>query len=169
MGQYAAVQALGLLIRSHPDKWWRHISPIFADILVNPNHAAMTKASVISTYGKIAQSLRPESSYFATIQDLLWKLSDHPSTLVSRPATIALCDFSLVHAELFPRVLTALSSKVNPSNSGIANSPPDSLKNYLRTWCKMVSGDGHTTSNSRSRFSSDSSSMFPSSEQVRGP
>lgn len=150
------MQALGLLLRANPKKWWRHVSPLFADILVNPNHAAMAKDSVISTYGKIAHHLRLDSNHFIFIRDFLMKLSDHPSILVSRPATVALCNFSLVHSELFPKVFEILSVKLRGSmNQLLPETPPSKLQHFLRVWCKMVSRDYRPTGNLRA-FISDS-------------
>eukprot|EP01126_Amoeba_proteus_P067061 TRINITY_DN9827_c0_g1_i1.p1 TRINITY_DN9827_c0_g1~~TRINITY_DN9827_c0_g1_i1.p1 ORF type:complete len:392 (+),score=90.83 TRINITY_DN9827_c0_g1_i1:177-1178(+) len=163
--QYPATQALGLLLRSNPNKWWSHISPIFSDILVNPNHAAMVKCCVISTYGKIAHYMLPESSYYYPIRDLLVGLSRHNNLLVSKPAIIALCDFSLVHTVIYEDVKNMLKGKIlgdtivaataaagGGGDVRLSEAKPEVLKDFLRVWCKMITKDHHPMVNSRSTF-----------------
>lgn len=100
LSQYAATQALGLLLRSNPDKWWSRLSPVFGEILLNPKFASMTKAMVMLTYGKIGYYMTPENPYFTAITDLLFELTTNENVLVAEPATYGLCNFSLAHEQL---------------------------------------------------------------------
>jgi hypothetical protein len=100
LSQYAATQALGLLLRSNPDKWWSRLSPTFGEILLNPKFASMTKAMVMLTYGKIGYYMTPDNPYFSAITDLLFELTKNSNVLVAEPATYGLCNFALAHEEL---------------------------------------------------------------------
>eukprot|EP01130_Rhizamoeba_saxonica_P012750 TRINITY_DN5413_c0_g1_i1.p1 TRINITY_DN5413_c0_g1~~TRINITY_DN5413_c0_g1_i1.p1 ORF type:complete len:859 (-),score=156.03 TRINITY_DN5413_c0_g1_i1:683-3259(-) len=137
--QYGAISALGFLLRSNPDKWWNILSPIFTEILVNPNYAAIVKCSVMLTYGKIAYCMKSDNAYFQGLKDLLFELSTYDNILVSEPATYALCNISLAHEELYPLVKSMIKDKIGTDN--LFNASEHALTYYLKTWCKLIAKD----------------------------
>jgi hypothetical protein len=86
--QYAAVGSLGLLLRSNPgmitsssnfvnqfltsadflDEWWPKISPVLAEVMVSPRYAAMVKASVMLTYGKLSFYMSNDNPFYVPLQ-----------------------------------------------------------------------------------------------------
>ncbi|XP_049852270.1 uncharacterized protein LOC126330068 [Schistocerca gregaria] len=134
--QYAATQALSLLLRSNPDKWWRKISPVFGELLLNSKIASMIKATVMITYGKIAFYLSPVNPYYTAIKDLLMKLTENENILVSEPATYGLVNFALAHAEIYDSTKALVASKLG---APIEKAGHKELLYFLKTWCKLIS------------------------------
>lgn len=136
--QYAATHALALLLRSNPSKWWGRISVEFGKILLNPNVAAMSKAMVMITYGKIAGFMKKDSHFYTAIKALLFELCSNDNILVSEPATYGLVNFSLAHPELYPEVKALVRAKLGGS---LELAQPQQLQYYLKTWCKLIVKD----------------------------
>lgn len=140
MVQYGCVQALGLLLRSNPNKWWPSISPIFNQILANANHANIVKCSVISTYGKVAYYIKPENPYFSVLKQILVTLSiEHdPNSDVTMAALSALTSFSLAHQFMYQEVKRMISDKIGGT---IISATQEALTHYLKIWCRLLSKD----------------------------
>ena len=136
--QYAATHALALLLRSNPSKWWARISVEFGKILLNPNVAAMSKAMVMITYGKIAGFMAKDSHFYTAIKALLFELCSADNILVSEPATYGLVNFALAHPEMFPEVKALVRAKLG---GDLQLAQPQQLQYYLKTWCKLIVKD----------------------------
>lgn len=145
--QYAATQALSLLLRSQPIKWWDRIAPIFGEILLNPNYAAMIKATVMIAYGKITHFMTKDNPYYEGIKNLLFELSSNQNILVAEPATYGLCNFALAHKEMYNTVKNLIAKKI-----GMPLQTADSrnLLYYIKTWCKIISRNHNPTINNLS-------------------
>jgi hypothetical protein len=98
--QYATTQALGLLLRSNPSKWWPRIAPIFAAIISQSKWAMLSKAMVMITYGKMAYYMAPEDPYYKGIIELLRAQSKSENILVAEPAVYGLCNAALAHSSI---------------------------------------------------------------------
>jgi hypothetical protein len=70
---------------------------IFAEVLTNPRYAAMIKASVMISLGKVSYYMRADNPYFKAIHDILTELSTYDNILVSEPACYALTNIALSH------------------------------------------------------------------------
>ena len=90
MVHYAAVTALGLLVRADPgnhqvvpfysfssklltyrlfvEGWWNELSGILGKVLLDPRRAAAVKSRVALTYGKLGTYLQPGTPYFKAIK-----------------------------------------------------------------------------------------------------
>jgi len=132
--QYAAVGALGLLLRSNPDEWWGKLSPIFGEVMLNPQYAAIVKASVMLTYGKLSFYMAPENPYFRPLVDLLFNLSSYENVLISEPACYALVDFALTHQELYSEVKALMKMKIGR----VLTASDEALLYHLKSWCKLL-------------------------------
>ncbi|KAL0219992.1 hypothetical protein P9112_005645 [Eukaryota sp. TZLM1-RC] len=147
--QYPAANALGLLLRSNPDKWWPRISPIFVTILQSKRFAAMVKSVVILTYGKIAFFSSPKNRFFRPILDILFSFAKNDYILVSEPAVFALTNFSICHPtfdRMYLKVRMLLLHHMFPGQtlpSPLAppiNTVPDNiLEFFLGSWGRHVS------------------------------
>ncbi|KAL0225073.1 hypothetical protein RCL1_002985 [Eukaryota sp. TZLM3-RCL] len=147
--QYPAAQALGLLLRSQPDKWWPRISPIFAIILQNKRFAAIVKSAVILNFGKLSFFSQPTNPFFKPILNVLFSLAQHSYILVSEPAIFALTNFSLTHPNynnLYLRTRLLLLKNLFPNNPpsspvspNISSVPFEILEYFLATWGRHVS------------------------------
>eukprot|EP01103_Thecamoeba_quadrilineata_P000795 TRINITY_DN1069_c0_g2_i1.p1 TRINITY_DN1069_c0_g2~~TRINITY_DN1069_c0_g2_i1.p1 ORF type:complete len:1230 (+),score=233.00 TRINITY_DN1069_c0_g2_i1:59-3748(+) len=142
--QYGAMQALGLLLRSNPDEWWPILSPIFGEVLLNKRYAAMVKASVLLTYGKVAYYMAPDNPFIEALKDLLFELITYDNILVSEPAHYSLCNFALVHEDLYPIVKRIFNEKIG---NNVADSSDHVKLYFLRSWCKLISRDYHPVLN----------------------
>lgn len=142
--QYAATQALSLLLRSQPVKWWDRIAPIFGDILLNPNYAAMIKATVMIAYGKITHFMTKDNPYYEGIKNLLFELSSNKNILVAEPATYGLCNFALAHSDLYVAVKHLIANKIGMP---LRTADPRNLLYYIKTWCKIISKNHDPTTN----------------------
>ncbi|KAL0231493.1 hypothetical protein GEMRC1_010897 [Eukaryota sp. GEM-RC1] len=146
--QYPACQALGLLLRSDPDKWWSRISPIFAVILQNRRYAAMVKSVVILTFGKLSFFSVPGNPFFQAILDILLSFSKNQYILVAEPAVFALTNFSICHPShnnLYYRVRLILIEFLFPNQTpqspfcpNIASVPHNILEYFLSSWGRHV-------------------------------
>ncbi|KAH7827618.1 uncharacterized protein MONOS_7518 [Monocercomonoides exilis] len=110
--QYGAAQALSLLLRSNPDRWWEQLTSIFAFLIADRRIAALVKVSVILTYGKLSFYLHKKNPYFGPIHSLLRELSQKQEEIVAEPAMYALVDFALIHKEWFEDVKKMLSERM---------------------------------------------------------
>jgi len=136
--QYAAAQALGLLLRAYPNKWWPKIAPVFQEILSNPNYNVLVKTIVIRSYGKIAYYVTPHSPHFNSLKDLLFELSEYKHNLIAEAAACSLCDLGLAHPDLYDRVKEFFKKKMR---SPLSKSSEYVHYCYLKMWCKLLARD----------------------------
>ncbi len=73
--QYAASQALGLLLRSNPEHWWPLLSKPLCDVLGNHRYAAVVKANVLIVLGKLSYYMPETNPNTFVIQNLLFELA----------------------------------------------------------------------------------------------
>jgi hypothetical protein len=161
--QYAATQSLALLLRSNPNKWWGRISVEFGKLLLNPKVAAMSKAMVMITYGKIACFMAKDSHFYTAIKTLLFELCSNENILVSEPATYGLVNFALGHRELLPEVKALVLAKLGGS---LENAQPIKLQYYLKTWCKLVVKDFSPMLNPRTTVISDQDQLDAQQHEI---
>ncbi|EFA74704.1 CCCH-type zinc finger-containing protein [Heterostelium album PN500] len=134
--QVAAAKALGLLVRSCPSDWFPKLAKIFKAILSSPRYQGVVKASVLHTYGQITYYLNALSSpFFNPLKVLLFELSADDNTTVSAPSCYALSKFGLSHEANYLEVKTILKLKM----SNLHQAKSETLVNYLKTWCKIIS------------------------------
>ncbi|GAM19455.1 hypothetical protein SAMD00019534_026300 [Acytostelium subglobosum LB1] len=134
--QVAATKALGLLARSNPNEWLPKLAKIFKAILSSPRYQGAVKAAVLYIYGQVTYYLNSTSSpYFTPLKVLLFELSADDNPTVSAPSCYALSKFGLSHETNYLEVKTILRMKI----ANIQQAKPETLVNYLKTWCKIVS------------------------------
>eukprot|EP01118_Nematostelium_gracile_P011820 TRINITY_DN4259_c0_g1_i2.p1 TRINITY_DN4259_c0_g1~~TRINITY_DN4259_c0_g1_i2.p1 ORF type:complete len:380 (+),score=66.46 TRINITY_DN4259_c0_g1_i2:491-1630(+) len=133
--QYAAMQALGLLVRSNPGEWWDRLSPLFCDALINPGYAAMVKASVMITYSKLSYYMTEDNPYNKAVVDLLIELTKNPNILISEPATYSLVNYSLAHQSKYNETMALLETKIGPS---LRSASENAMLLYLKSYCKLI-------------------------------
>eukprot|EP00026_Physarum_polycephalum_P006799 Phypoly_transcript_06851.p1 GENE.Phypoly_transcript_06851~~Phypoly_transcript_06851.p1 ORF type:complete len:545 (+),score=47.04 Phypoly_transcript_06851:115-1635(+) len=136
--QYAAVGSLGLLLRSNPDEWWPKISPVLAEVMISPRYAAMVKASVMLTYGKLSFYMSNDNPFYVPLQNLLFTLCTYDNVLISEPACYALVNFSLTHTELYPKVKALMRENIGGC---LSKADDTALLYHLKSWCKMLAKD----------------------------
>jgi len=135
LAQYAAVGALGLLLRSNPDEWWPKVSPVFAEVMVSSRYAAMVKASVMLTYGKLSFYMAKDNPYYTALQELLFTVCTYDNVLISEPACYALVNFALTHDEMYPKVKAIMRQNLG---GGLSKADDNALLYHLKSWCKLL-------------------------------
>ncbi|KAK2951575.1 hypothetical protein BLNAU_13459 [Blattamonas nauphoetae] len=135
--QYGAAQALSLLLRSNPDRWWPRLTEVFAFFIADKNVAAMVKVSVILCYGKLSFYLDKDNPYLQPIHKLLVELSQSRDTVISEPASYALVYFALSHKYTYSSTFALYGKQFA---APLRDTPENVLSLHLKSWCKLISG-----------------------------
>eukprot|EP01132_Coremiostelium_polycephalum_P001143 gene1143-1450_t len=141
--QVAATKALGLLVRSNLNEWLPKLSKVFKAVLSSPRYSGSVKACVLQNYGQMSYYLSSSSPFFNPLKVLLFELSTDDNPAVSSPSGYALAKFGLSHNSNYPEVKAIINMKIPL----IKEAKQDTICNFLKTWCKLVSQNYRPTLN----------------------
>eukprot|EP01125_Pyxidicula_operculata_P011352 TRINITY_DN371_c4_g1_i1.p1 TRINITY_DN371_c4_g1~~TRINITY_DN371_c4_g1_i1.p1 ORF type:complete len:971 (+),score=261.93 TRINITY_DN371_c4_g1_i1:544-3456(+) len=152
--QKSAVNVMGILVCSNPEKWWPKVVPSFNHILENPSYDISVKTDTIANIGKFVKNLESSSPLLASITQLLLKLSQIDNTQIYLPAFKALCNMGIFHSQLYMTIKLLIEQKMSLSKSeqSTSSSPStllsnvnlnvstirETLGNFLSIYCKLI-------------------------------
>jgi hypothetical protein len=142
MTQRAAMRALGLLVRSSPDKWWPRVLPLVGRTLLEHRCHALVKSAALAALGQLGYYMARANVHFEHVQRIVYMFADKSANdMLASSAAHALVKFALAHAGDSLRAAGAIvRRKLFARGSRLDDVPEVDLQHYLRTYAMLVCG-----------------------------